>query len=118
MKVLLMALTYLLILSSGGCSQQRRYVYPTDERLELQRVCRAVSSRNTNRFMVLLGKIYPLNNDGKTAELEEIRTELKDAGYFAGIIDCKMRPVQLQTNIELNPKIVLFPDKTMKSLIF
>ena len=84
MKILLMALTYLLILSSGGCSQQRRYVYPTDERLELQRVCRAVSSRNTNRFMVLLGKIYPLNNDGKTAELEEIRTELKDAGYYCG----------------------------------
>ena len=84
MKVLLMVLTYLLILSLGGCSQQRRYVYPTDERLELQRVCRAVSSRNTNRFMVLLGKIYPLNNDGKIAELEEMRTKLKDAGYFCG----------------------------------
>ena len=84
MKILLMAFTSLFILSSGGCSQQRRYVYPTDESLELQRVCRAVSSRNTKRFMVLLGKIYPLNNDGKTAELEEIRTELKDAGYFCG----------------------------------
>ena len=84
MKILFMTLTYLLILSSGGCSQQRRYVYPTDERLELQRVCRAISSRNTNRFIVLLGKIYPLNNDGKTAELEEIRTELKDAGYICG----------------------------------
>ena len=64
MKILLMALTYLLILSLGGCSPQRSYVYPTDERLELQRVCHAVSFRNTNRFMVLLGKIYPLNNDG------------------------------------------------------
>ena len=84
MKTLLMTLTYFLILSSGGCSQKRRYVYPTDERLELQRVCRAVSSRNTNRFMVLLGKIYPLNNDGKTSELEEIKTELKDAEYFCG----------------------------------
>ena len=84
MKILLMAFTSLLILSSEGCSQQRRYVYPTDERLELQRVCRAVSSRNTKRFMDLLGKIYPLNNDGKTAELEEIRTDLKDAGYFCG----------------------------------
>ena len=84
MKILLMAFTSLLILSSGGCSQQRRYVYPTDERLELQRVCRAVSSRNTKRFMVLLGKIYPLNNDEKTVELEEIRTDLKDAGYFCG----------------------------------
>ena len=84
MKILLMAFTSLLILSSGGCSQQRRYVYQTDERLELQRVCRAVSSRNTKRFMVLLGKIYPLNNDGETVELEEIRTDLKDAGYFCG----------------------------------
>ena len=65
MKILLMALTYFLILSSGGCSQQRRFVYPTDERLELQRVCRAVNSRNTKRFLVLLGKFYPLNNDGK-----------------------------------------------------
>ena len=79
-----MALIYLLILSSVGCSEQRSYVYPTHEQLELQRVCRAVSSRNTRRFMVLLGKIYPLNNDGNTAELEEIRTELKDAGYFCG----------------------------------
>ena len=84
MKILLMAFTSLLILLPGGCSQQRRYLYPTDERLELQRVCRAVSSRNTKRFMVLLGKIYPLNNDGKTAELEEFRTDLKDAGYFCG----------------------------------
>ena len=84
MKVLLMALSYLLILSSGGCGQQRRYVYPTVERLELQRVCRAVSSRNTNRFMVLFGKIYPLNDYGEIAELEEIKTELKDAGYFCG----------------------------------
>ena len=84
MKLLLIALTSLLILSSEGYKQQQTYVYPTDERLELQRVCRAVSSRITNRFMVLLGKIYPLNNDGKTAELEEIRTELKDAGYFCG----------------------------------
>ena len=84
MKIQLIALTLLLILSSEGCSQQRRYVYPTDERLELQRVCLAVNTRNTKRFMVLLGKIYPLNNDGKTSELEEIKTELKDAEYFCG----------------------------------
>ena len=84
MKILFMASTFMLILSSGGCSQKQRYVYPTDERLELQRVCLAVNTRNTKRFMVLLGKIYPLNNDGKTAELEEIRTKLKDAGYFCG----------------------------------
>ena len=84
MRIQLIALTSLLILSSEGCSQQRRFVYPTDERIELQRVCLAVSSRNTKRFMVLLGNIYPLNNDGKTSELEEIRTELKDAEYFCG----------------------------------
>ena len=84
MKIMLMVLTYLIILSFGGCNQQKKYVYPTFERKELQRVCRAVSSRNTIRFMVLLGKIYPLNNDGVTAELEEIKTELKDAGYFCG----------------------------------
>jgi len=32
---------------------------------------------------------------------------------FAGIIDCKMRPVQFQTNIELNPKTVISPDKIL-----
>ena len=84
MKILLMVLILNLIMSSGGCKQQKRYLYPTDERLELQRVCRAVSSRNTNRFMVSFGKIYPLNNDGKTAELEEITTKLNNAGYFCG----------------------------------
>ena len=84
MKLLLYVLTVLLIIAAGGCSQERRYVYPSDKRLELQRVCRAVSARNTNRFMVLLGKIYPLNNDGRTAALEEISTKLEDAGYFCG----------------------------------
>jgi len=84
MELLLRCLTGLFILISVGCSHERRYVYPMDQRLELQRICKAVSSRNTNRFMVLLGKIYPLNNDGETAELEEIRTDLKDAGYFCG----------------------------------
>ena len=102
MKVLLMVLTYLLILSLGGCSQQRKYVYPTDERIELQRVCLAVSSRNTNRFMVLLGKIYPLNNDGKTAELEEIRTELKDAGYFCGNYRLKNAPCPISNKYRMN----------------
>ena len=42
----------------------------------------AVSSRNTNRFMVLLGKIYPLNNEGRTAALEEISTSLEDGRIF------------------------------------
>ena len=108
MKTLLMALAYMLILTSGGCSQQRRYVYPTDERLELQRVCRAVSSRNTKRFMVLLGKIYPLNNDGKTAELEEIRTELKDAGYFCGNYRLQDAPCPIANKYRIKPKNCAF----------
>ena len=102
MRILLLALTYLLILSSGGCSQQRRYVYPTDDRLELQRVCRAVSSRNTKRFMVLLGKIYPLNNDGITAELEEISTNLKDAGYFCGNYRLQNAPCPMANEYRVN----------------
>ena len=102
MRILLVALIYLLILLSGGCSQQRSYVYPTDERLELQRVCLALSSRNTKRFMVLLGKIYPLNNDGKTAELEEIRTELKDAGYFCGNYRLQNAPCPISNEYRIN----------------
>ena len=34
--------------------------------------------------MVLLGKIYPLNNDGYTTHLKNINTSLIDAGYFCG----------------------------------
>ncbi len=108
MKLLLIALTYLLILSSKGCKQQQTYVYPTDERLELQRVCRAVSSRNTKRFMVLLGKIYPLNNDGKTAALEEIRTELKDAGYFCGNYRLKNAPCPIASKYKIKSDICYF----------
>jgi len=108
MKILLMTLTFLLILSSGGCNQQRRYVYPTNERLELQRVCSAVSSRNTNRFMVLLGKIYPLNSDGKTAELEEIRTELKDAGYFCGNYRLQDAPCPIANKYRIKSKNCAF----------
>ena len=90
MKIQLIALTSFLILSSEGCSKQRRYVYPTDERLEIQRVCLAVSTRNTKRFMVLLGKIYPLNNDGKTPVLEEIRRVLTSEGQFVALVDGPM----------------------------
>ena len=108
MKILVLVLTYLLILLSGGCSQQRRYVYPTDERLELQRVCRAVSSRNTNRFMVLLGKIYPLNNDGKTSKLEEIRTELKDAEYFCGNYRLQNAPCPISNKYRINSENCYF----------
>ena len=102
MKMQLIALTTFLILSSEGCHQQRRYVYPTDESLELQRVCLAVSTRNTKRFMVLLGKIYPLNNDGKTAELEEIRTKLKDAGYFCGNYRLQNAPCPIVKEYRIN----------------
>ena len=101
MKMQLIALSSLLILSSEGCSKKRRYVYPTDERLELQKACIAVSSRNTKRFMVLLGKIYPLNNDGKTAELLEIRTKLKDSGYFCGNYRLQQAPCPISNEYRI-----------------
>ena len=98
MELLLRCLTGLFILISVGCSQERRYVYPMDQRLELQRICQAVSSRNTNRFMVLLGKIYPLNNDGRTAALEEMSTSLEDAGYFCGTYRFRNAPCSVGKN--------------------
>ena len=108
MKIKLIALTSLLILSSEGCSQQRRYVYPTDERLELQSVCLDVSTRNTKRFMVLLCKIYPLNNDGKTPVLEEIRTELKDAEYFCGNYRLQNAPCPISNKYRNNSENCYF----------
>ena len=98
MELLLRCLKGLFILISVGCSQERRYVYPMDQRLELQRICRAVSSRNTNRFMVLLGKIYTLNNAGRTAALEEISTSLEDAGYFCGTYRFRNSPCSVGKN--------------------
>ena len=108
MRIQLIALTSILILSSEGCSQQRRYVYPTDERLELQRVCLVVSTRNTKRFMVLLGKIYPLNNDGKTSELEEMRTKLKNAEYFCGNYRLKNAPCPISNKYRISPENCYF----------
>ena len=108
MKIISMVLTYLIILSSGSCKQQRKFVYPTDERLELQRVCRAVSARNTKRFIVLLGKIYPLNNDGETAVLEEIRTELKDAGYYCGNYRLQYAPCSIVNKYRIKPQNCFF----------
>ena len=108
MRIQLIALTSLLILSSEGCSQKRRYIFPTDESLELQRVCLAVSSRNTKRFLVLLGKIYPLNNDGKTSKLEEIRTELKDAEYFCGNYRLQNAPCPISNKYRINSENCYF----------
>ena len=108
MELLLRCLTGLFILILVGCSQERRYVYPMDQRLELQRICRAVSSRNTNRFMVLLGKIYPLNNDGRTASLEEISTSLEDAGYFCGPFRLKNAPCSTGKNRRLDHSACAF----------
>ena len=108
MRILLMTSTCLLILSLVGCGQQRKYVYPTDKSLELQRVCRAVSLRNTKRFMVLLGKIYPLNNDGKTSKLEEIRTELKDAEYFCGNYRLQNAPCPISNKYRINSENCYF----------
>tara|TARA_B100000945_G_scaffold318599_1_gene323825 strand:+ start:199 stop:531 length:333 start_codon:yes stop_codon:yes gene_type:complete len=108
MKIMLIAISCLIVLSSEGCSQPKKYVYPTDESVELQRICRAVSLRNTKRFMVLLGKIYPLNNDGKTAELEEIRTELKDAGYFCGNYRLQNAPCPVVNEYRINSEDCAF----------
>jgi len=102
MSLLLRCLTGLILVISVGCKQERSYVYPMDQRLELQRICRAVSSRNTNRFMVLLGKIYPLNNDGRTAALEEISTNLEDAGYFCGSFRFRNAPCSIGNKIMID----------------
>jgi len=48
--------------------------------------------------MVLLGKIYPLNNDGRTAALEEISTSLEDAGYFCGTYRFRNAPCSVGKN--------------------
>jgi len=83
------AITVILFLSITGCKNERKYVYPTEERLEIQRVCRFIKASGTNRFMILLGKIYPLNNDGVTHPLKNVKTDLDDAGYFCGRIRLK-----------------------------
>ena len=67
-----------------GCNNKKIYVYPMQKRLEIQRVCFTVLKTNTKRFMVLLGKIYPLNNDGYSIPFENMSTTLEDAGYFCG----------------------------------
>ena len=92
MKFAISCLTAIFLLSLATCSRERKYVYPQGENLELQRICRAVTTRNTNRFMVILGKIYPLNNDGYTVQLENISTSLPDAGYFCGTFHLKNSP--------------------------
>jgi len=108
MKILLKGITGLFLLTVAGCSQERRYVYPMGQRLELQRVCRAVTASNINRFMVLLGKIYPLNNDGRTASLEEISTSLEDAGYFCGPFRLKNAPCSTGKNRRLDHSACAF----------
>ena len=92
MKFMLSCLTAILLLYLAACGQEREYVYPQEKSLELRRICRAVTARNTNRFMVILGKIYPLNNDGHTVQLEKISTSLPDAGYFCGTFHFKNSP--------------------------
>ena len=108
MKLLLSGVTGILLISAVGCSQERRYVYPQGQRLELQRICRSVTAGNTNRFMVLSGKIYPLNNDGPTAPLEEISTTLEDAGYFCGSYRLKNSPCSPGKNSRLDHSACAF----------
>ena len=92
MRYILIVCLWFLLLSIMGCKQKRKYVYPLEERIEIQRVCRFVKSTGTNRFMVLLGKIYPLNNDGTSVYMEKISTSLEDAGYFCGSYHFKNSP--------------------------
>ncbi len=108
MKLLLRGFTVLFVLVVGGCSHERTYVYPLGQRLELQRICRSVSAENTNRFMVLLGKIYPLNNDGHTAALEEISTNLEDAGYFCGPFRLRNAPCSIGKNKRIDQTACAF----------
>tara|TARA_Y100001970_G_C14226053_1_gene855740 strand:- start:49 stop:330 length:282 start_codon:yes stop_codon:yes gene_type:complete len=68
----------------NGCKSERKYVYPHKDTIEIQRICLFIKARETNRFMVLLGKIYPLNNDGVSVYLKNISTSLEDGGYFCG----------------------------------
>jgi len=108
MKLLLRGFTVLFVLAVGGCSRERTYVYPSGQSLELQRICRLVSAENTNRFMVLLGKIYPLNNDGHTAALEEISTNLEDAGYFCGPFRLRNAPCSIGKNKRIDQTTCAF----------
>jgi len=89
MVKVLIVLMFILFISIIGCNNQRKYLYPTKERLEIQRVCRFIKVSGTNRFMILLGKIYPLNNDGVAHPLKNATTNLEDGGYFCGIIRLK-----------------------------
>ena len=89
MKYFLKFLTGILFISITGCKNERKFIYPMEEQLEIQRVCIFIKARGTNRFMILLGKIYPLNNDGFTHPLENVTTNLEDAGYFCGRIRLK-----------------------------
>ena len=108
MKFLLSGLTLITMLFVAACNHERIYVYPQGKRLELQRICRAVTAGNTNRFMVFMGKIYPLNNDGPTAPLEEISTTLEDAGYFCGPYRLKNSPCSPGKNRRLDQSACAF----------
>ena len=95
MKFFFIVSACFFLLSIIGCKKKRKYVYPLEERTEIQRVCRFVKSSGTNRFMVLLGKIYPLNNDGTLARIQKINTSLEDAGYFCGNFRFKNYPCSI-----------------------
>ena len=108
MKFMLSGVTWITMLFVAACNHERTYVYPKGKRLELQRICRAVTAGNTNRFMVFMGKIYPLNNDGSTAPLEEISTTLEEAGYFCGPYRLKNSPCSPGKNRRLDKSACAF----------
>ncbi len=98
----------ILILVLSGCVGERTYEYPGLVNVELHRICRSVGLRNTNRFMVIDSKVYPLNKDGYTAPLEEITTSLEEAGYFCGPIRSRELPCTPGKNKTLSGKICSF----------
>ena len=95
MKSVLIVSACFFLLSIIGCKNKRKYAFPLEDRIEIQRVCRFVKPTGTNRFMVLLGKIYPLNNDGTLSHMETINTSLGDAGYFCGNFRFKNYPCSI-----------------------
>ena len=102
MKNVLILLSLILFLVIIGCKKEKEYVYPQSYRLELERICQFIRARGTYRFMVLLGKIYPLNNDGDTAHIENLHTNLDDAGYFCAssrLKDFRCYKIERKNNI-------------------
>lgn len=76
-----------------ACTAPRTYTYPSDAQQELSRVCGLIFLRQTNRFLVEDGKIYPVLRSGyRPSPLEEELTNLKDRVYLCGPLADKNLP--------------------------